>query len=251
MRSNYCPRLSGFGEIYYLEASRYADRPFAEAYNVTLAIFDLDNTLIAGDSDYLWGEFVCERGLVDSADFAARNEQFYADYQAGNLDIDAYLRFALAPLKGRPAAELDALHRQFMAAKIIPIMLPAAAALIEAHRERGHELLIVTATNAFITRPIAEALNIPELLACEGEVIDGVYTGEPIGIPSYHQGKVVRLRAWLAGRSSRLEGAYCYSDSHNDLPLLQLVDNPVAVDPDDRLREYALASGWPVISLRN
>lgn len=218
---------------------------------MTLAIFDLDNTLIGGDSDYLWGEFVCERGLVDSADFATKNEQFYADYQAGELDIDAYLRFALTPLKGRPTAELNELHREFMAAKIQPIMLCAATALIEDHRQRGHELLIVTATNSFITRPIADALQIPELLACDGEIVDGVYTGEPIGVPSYHEGKVVRLRAWLAGRDTKLAGAFFYSDSHNDLPLLELVDNPVAVDPDDRLRAHAIAAGWPVISLRD
>lgn len=217
---------------------------------MTLAIFDLDNTLIGGDSDNLWGRFVCERGLVDGADFAARNDQFYADYQAGNLDIVAYLRFALGPLKGRPLEELDAWHRDFMASKIEPIMLPAATRLINSHRAKGHELLIVTATNYFITRPIADALGVEELLACEGEIVDGRYTGEPAGVPSYHEGKVIRLRQWLAGRETSLEGAFCYSDSHNDLPLMQLVDNPVAVDPDDTLRAHALAAGWPVISLR-
>jgi HAD superfamily hydrolase (TIGR01490 family) len=218
---------------------------------VTLAIFDLDNTLIGGDSDYLWGQFVCERGLVDSADFAAQNDQFYADYQAGSLDIDAYLRFALAPLAGHSREQLDAWHRDFMASKIEPIMLPAATRLINSHRARGHELLIVTATNYFITRPIADALGVEELLACEGEIVDGRYTGEPAGVPSYHEGKVVRLHQWLAGRKTSLVGAFCYSDSHNDLPLMQLVDNPVAVDPDDLLRAHALAAGWPVISLRD
>jgi HAD superfamily hydrolase (TIGR01490 family) len=217
---------------------------------VTLAIFDLDNTLISGDSDNLWGSFVCEQGLVDGEDFAARNDQFYADYQSGSLDIDAYLRFALAPLKGHPQSELNGWHRDFMASKIEPIMLPRAAALIADHRQRGHELLIITATNHFITRPIATALGVSELLACEAEIVDGLYTGEPSGIPSYHAGKVTRLYDWLDGRDTTLEGAYFYSDSHNDLPLLELVDNPVAVDPDETLLARAHAEGWPVISLR-
>jgi HAD superfamily hydrolase (TIGR01490 family) len=218
---------------------------------VTLAIFDLDNTLIGGDSDYLWGCFVCEQGLVDGDEFAARNEQFYADYQAGKLDIRAYLRFALSPLVGQAPETLAAWHRKFMATKIEPIMLPKAAALIESHRKRGHELLIVTATNHFITRPIADTLGIAELLACEAEMVDGRYTGEPAGVPSYHEGKVTRLRAWLADRDTTLDGAYFYSDSHNDLPLLKLVDHPVAVDPDPTLLAHAEAAGWPVISLRD
>lgn len=218
---------------------------------MTLAIFDLDNTLLGGDSDNLWGQFVCERGLVDGDDFAARNAQFYEDYKAGTLDIDAYLRFALATLVGHSREELDAWHRDFMASKIEPILLPKADQLIASHRAQGHALLIITATNEFITRPIAELLGIPELIACEGETVDGRYTGEPRGVPSYHAGKVTRLQAWLAERDISLDGAFFYSDSHNDLPLLKLVDNPVAVDPDDRLRSYAVQKGWPVISLRD
>jgi HAD superfamily hydrolase (TIGR01490 family) len=217
---------------------------------VTLAIFDLDNTLIAGDSDHLWGCFLCDRGLVDSAAFAERNAQFYRDYQAGELDIQAYLRFALAPLAGRPPAELAAWHRAFMREVIQPIMLPAAAALLEQHREQGHTLLIITATNAFITAPIARALGVEHLLACEAETVDGVYTGEPSGVPSYHSGKVTRLESWRRERGESLAGAWFYSDSHNDLPLLERVDNPVAVDPDERLRQRAEQAGWPVISLR-
>ena len=224
---------------------------FPETPFVTLAIFDLDNTLIGGDSDHLWGQFVCENGLVDGEDFAARNERFYEDYKAGKLDIDAYLRFALAPLVNHPQEELAAWHRDFMSSKIAPIMLPKAAQLIADHRERGHELLIITATNDFITRPIARALGIPELLACEAEIVDGFYTGEPLGIPSYHAGKVTRLYDWLEDRETTLQGAWFYSDSHNDLPLLELVDNPVAVDPDDTLLARARELGWPVISLRD
>ena len=217
---------------------------------MTLAIFDLDNTLIGGDSDHLWGQFVCELGLVDSEDFARRNEQFYADYKSGDLDIDAYLRFALSTLKGHSRIQLDIWHQAFMDSKIKPIMLPGADDLIADHRRRGHELLIITATNRFITEPIARALGVENLVACEAEIVDGQYTGEPSGVPSYHAGKVTRLLDWLDGRGITLAGSWFYSDSHNDLPLLELVDNPVAVDPDDTLRTRALERGWPVMSLR-
>lgn len=217
---------------------------------MTLAIFDLDNTLIGGDSDYLWGQFLCERGLVDSEHFAAENERFYAEYESGSLDINAYLRFALGPLRGRPPEVLAGWHRDFMRSKIEPLILPAGRALLDQHRQRGDQLLIITATNAFITRPIANALGVAELLACEGEMAGGRYTGEPAGVPSYGPGKVTRLRAWAGERGAALDGAWFYSDSHNDLPLLELVDNPVAVDPDETLRAHAEATGWPIISLR-
>jgi len=217
---------------------------------VTLAIFDLDNTLIGGDSDHLWGQFVCEQGLAEDDDFGARADRFYADYAAGSLDIDAYLRFALSPLTGRPPEEIEEWHRQFMASKISPILLPAATALIDRHRQQGHVLLIITATNSYITAPIARALGVEHLIACEGEIVDGRYTGEPVGVPSFQEGKVTRLRQWLEGRPESLDGAWFYSDSHNDLALLELVDNPVAVDPDDTLRAVAADRGWPVISLR-
>ncbi len=217
---------------------------------MTLAIFDLDNTLIAGDSDHLWGCFLCDEGLVDPVEYARRNEAFYRDYQAGTLDVEAYLRFALTPLAGRDPAELEAWHAKFMDAVIRPLMLPAARTLIEEHRAQGHTLLVITATNEFITRPIASALGIPTLLACEAEQIDGRYTGEPRGTPSFHRGKITRLEAWREASGEALAGAWFYSDSHNDLPLLEYVDNPVAVDPDPRLREHAERAGWPVISLR-
>lgn len=217
---------------------------------MALAIFDLDNTLIGGDSDHLWGQFVCEQGIVVGADFSARNDQFYADYQAGKLDIQAYLRFALSPLRGRDRDTLAQWHARFMATKIAPIMLPRARALVDRHRARGDVLLVITATNRFITEPIALAMGIPDIIACEPEIIDGQYTGEPIGTPSYKEGKVERLQQWLAGRDISLEGAYFYSDSHNDLPLLELVDKPVAVDPDATLLVRARERGWPIISLR-
>ncbi len=217
---------------------------------MTLAIFDLDNTLIAGDSDHLWGQFVCTQGLVDSGSFARDNERFYRDYQAGTLDIDAYLRFALGPLKGRSPEELAPLHRQFMREKIEPIVLPQALGLIDSHRRQGHRLLVITATNHFITRPIVDALGIADLLACEAEISEGRYTGEPIGIPSYHSGKVLRLQAWLQQQQLSLAGSWFYSDSHNDLPLLEQVDYAVAVDPDPTLKARAVEAGWPIISLR-
>ncbi|MFK8047383.1 MAG: HAD family hydrolase [Halioglobus sp.] len=217
---------------------------------MTLAIFDLDNTLIGGDSDNLWGQFLCENGLVESDDFSLRNEQFYQDYQAGSLDVDAYLRFALLPLKNQPPETLAGWHRDFMKLKIEPIILPSALELIEQHRALGHKPLIITATNEFITRPIADRLNIEDMLACEAEMVNGQYTGRPIGVPSYHSGKVTRLKTWLAQHDGDMEGAFFYSDSHNDLPLLEIVDNPVAVDPDEKLHDYALDKGWPIISLR-
>ena len=179
---------------------------------MTLAIFDLDNTLIGGDSDNLWGQFLCEQHLVETTDYAQRNDQFYADYQAGQLDIDAYLRFALSALKGHSPRQLKDWHLAFMASKITPIMLPKAAALIDDHRQRGHELLVITATNRFITEPIVQSLGIQNLIASEGEIIDGRYTGEPSGVPSYHSGKVTRLYEWLDGGKASVDGAWFYGD---------------------------------------
>ena len=217
---------------------------------MTLAIFDLDNTLIGGDSDNLWGQYLVDRGLVDTGGFAEKNNQFYEDYKTGSLDIDAYLRFALGPLKGQPRIRLDAWHKDFMRTVIQPIMLPKAKALIADHKKQGHTLLIITATNVFITRPIAEALGIETLLGCEAEIVDDLYTGEPIGVPTYREGKVTRLKDWLHEGDENMAGAYFYSDSHHDLALLEMVDHPVAVDPDDKLRARALEAGWPVMSLR-
>lgn len=217
---------------------------------MSLAIFDLDNTLIAGDSDYLWGEFLVERGRVDPVDYRAGNERFYQDYQKGTLDIHAYLEFALAPLKGFAPQELQALHESFMAEKIAPIWLPKAEALIRSHRDRGHTLLIITATNRFITEPIARKLGITQLLASEPELMDGRYTGRATGVPCFQGGKVTRLQQWLSQHGEPLEGSYFYSDSANDIPLLEAVAHPVVVDPDPRLRTYAEARAIPIISLR-
>jgi HAD superfamily hydrolase (TIGR01490 family) len=215
-----------------------------------LAIFDLDHTLLAGDSDHLWGEFMIEQGLVEAAGHKRQNDRFYADYLAGSLDIAAYTRFALEPLVRLGPARLLPLREQFVARVIDPIVAPAAPALLERHRIQGDELLIITATNRFITEPIAALLGVENLLATDGECVDGRYTGELAGIPCYREGKVRRLEQWLGERHERYDVITFYSDSHNDLPLLRHVQQPVAVDPDARLRAEAERAGWPIISLR-
>ena len=217
---------------------------------MALAIFDLDNTLLAGDSDQAWGEYVCETGLVDGESYRRENAAFFRDYEAGRLDIHAYLRHALLPLAGQDLAQAEAWHRDFMAAKIEPMFLPAADALLQKHRDRGDELLIITATNRYITAPIAARMGVEHLLACEVEIVDGRYTGASTGVPSIGAGKVERLRQWGGERNLDMAGSWFYSDSHNDLPLLEAVDNPVAVDPDGQLLTIARQRGWPIISLR-
>ena len=217
---------------------------------MTLAIFDLDNTLIAGDSDHLWGEFLCDRGVVDGEHFRATNAQFFADYERGDLDIAAYSAFALGPLTGRTPAEVAPLQAAFMANCIQPLFLPAAEALIEEHRALNHRPLIITATNEFVTRPIAERLGIDTLLGCAVQMHDGVFTGRATGTLTYREGKVKRLTEWLDEEGEDLRGAWFYSDSHNDLPLLELVDNPVLVDPDETLAAVGRERAWPAITLR-
>ena len=217
---------------------------------MSLAVFDLDNTLLGGDSDYLWGQFLVEQGLVDSEHYERENQQFYAAYEAGTLDIDEYQGFMLRPLTGRPLAELQAWRERFMAEKIQPILLPKAVELLNQHRAAGDRLVIITATNRFITAPIAERLGVAHLLATEPELVDGRYTGRTVGIPCFQQGKVQRLNQWLADQGLDLSDSWFYSDSHNDLPLLNRVTRPVAVDPDPTLAAHAREQGWPIISLR-
>lgn len=215
-----------------------------------LAIFDLDQTLLAGDSDHAWGEFLVERGFVDGTAYRAANDRFFADYRAGTLDIFEFLAFALAPLARLDDATLERLRTEFLESRIRPMIAPGAPALLERHRERGDTLVIVTSTNRFITAPIAHLLGVADLIATEPETRAGRYTGRPAGTPCYREGKVTRLEDWMRARGESLEGSWCYSDSHNDLPLLERAAHPVAVDPDDALRREALARGWPVISLR-
>lgn len=222
---------------------------------LTLAIFDLDNTLLKGDSDHAWGEFLIEQGLVNKEVHKKANDQFYQDYLDGDLDINAYLEFALGPIANKTPEELEPLKNKFVATKIQNLILPKAEALLERHRQAGDYLLIITATNQFVTQPIADLLGVDELIACKTEMVDGRYTGKPTGIPSYHSGKVTRLQSWLAQQESKgnkvnLACTPFYSDSHNDIPLLEIVGNPIAVDPDDKLREYAKKRQWQCISLR-
>lgn len=217
---------------------------------MTLAIFDLDNTLLNGDSDHAWGEFLVAQGHVDEADYRRQNDEFYRQYQAGTLKIQDYLSFALAPLTQFDAQQLAALHQQFMAEIITPMYLPKAAELLAKHREQGHFLLIITATNDFVTTPIANWLGVDDILATQAEIRNQRYTGQIVGTPCFQQGKVTRLKAWLELQQHSLDGSYFYSDSVNDLPLLELVESPVVVDGDDALQKIAQQRQWPCISLR-
>ncbi|WP_299939634.1 HAD family hydrolase [uncultured Microbulbifer sp.] len=216
-----------------------------------LAIFDLDNTLIGGDSDHAWGEFLVQRSHVDGEHYRSTNDRFYRDYQRGELDISAYLEFALAPLSLLSREQLESLQREFMQEVVSALWLPRAQALIGEHRRKGHHIMIITATNRFVVEPIAAHLGVDTLLATEPEELEGRFTGRVVGEPCYRAGKVVRLHQWLAHNAVYTRGQkWFYSDSINDLPLLTEVEHPVAVDPDARLRTEAEARGWPVISLR-
>ena len=216
-----------------------------------LAIFDLDNTLLAGDSDHSWGEFLCRKGYVDADDYRARNDQFYADYVAGKLDVLAYQNFCQEVLGRTARATLDVWHAEFMRDYIEPIILPKGEALIAEHRKAGDFIMMITATNSFITGPIAQRLGMDHLIATECGMQNGQYTGQLVGVPSFQAGKITRLNSWLADNRANLLDSHFYSDSHNDLPLLEKVARAVAVDPDEHLRAIALERGWDVISLRD
>ena len=218
--------------------------------DMTLAIFDLDNTLLSGDSDYLWGEFLCERNIVDSVRYREKNREFFEAYESGTLDIMKFLEFSLEPLSRNDPQNLARWHAEYMTEKIEPLITDKARRLVEQHRDKGDTLLIVTATNSFVTRPIASRFGIDNLIATDPEIAAGRYTGRVAGEPSFREGKVSRLRQWLGNNDETLAGSTFYSDSHNDLPLLELVDSPVAVDPDDILKAEAETRGWPIISLR-
>ena len=218
---------------------------------MSLAIFDLDNTLIADDSDYLWGQFLVDQGIVDKNHYESVNAKFYDDYKQGTLDIVEFLRFSLKPLADHNPEQLYQWRAQFIEQAIKPLMLNAAQQLIDKHKDRGDTLLVITATNRFVTEPIVRLYGIENLLATAPEFIDGRYTGGFNGIPCFQEGKVKLLEAWLKDSSETMQDSWFYSDSHNDLPLLKLVDNPVAVDPDEKLTEFASAANWPIISLRN
>ena len=218
---------------------------------MTLAIFDLDNTLLNGDSDYLWGQFLAQQGRVDAAYYEKENQRFYDEYVAGTLDIFEFLEFSLAPLSKMEMSDLAKLHNQFMDECIRPAITEKSRLLIQEHIDKEDTLLIITATNLFITAPIANELNIPNILATEPEIINKRYSGKVFGTPCFREGKVERLKIWLKGTGMNLADSCFYSDSHNDLPLLEMVKRPIAVDPDDTLRSHAEMKGWEIISLRN
>jgi HAD superfamily hydrolase (TIGR01490 family) len=221
-----------------------------------LALFDLDHTLIPTDSDHEWGRFMVRHGMVEAESFTRENDRFFADYKAGRLDIHAYLIAMLTPLSKYTRAQLAAYHEQYMHEVIRPAILPVALDLVRRHRDAGDLCCLVTATNAFITGPIATAFGIDTLIACEAQTVDGhpdsAYTGRPTGTPSYREGKIVRTEAWLAslGKSwPDFECSYFYSDSHNDIPLLEKVTDPIATNPDDTLRAHAQTRGWRILDL--
>jgi len=216
-----------------------------------LAIFDLDNTLLAGDSDYLWGKFLVDQGEVDGEVYETTNQHFYDDYKTGTLDIFAFLSFSLEPLTRLSDERLAELQNQYINDVIQPLISPNALSLVNQHREAGDTLLIITATNHFITAPIAKLFGIENLLATDPEIIDGRYTGKVAGTPCYQKGKVTRLKRWLEEHDQNLTDSCFYSDSHNDLPLLLQVKHPVAVDPDDVLRQYAEDNDWKILQLHN
>ncbi len=218
---------------------------------MALAIFDLDETLIRADSDHEWGRFLIRKGLVEKASHERRNDEFYRQYQHGELDVDAYLAFACDVLTRYSREALDAYRAEFMSEVISPLILPQARQLIADHKERGDYPLVITSTLEFITAPIVEALGIQTLIAPVPEVREGRYTGRITGVPSFAEGKVTRLHQWLEDTGKVLDGAHFYSDSHNDLPLLRLVDHPVAVDPDPVLLAEATRRKWKIISLRD
>jgi HAD superfamily hydrolase (TIGR01490 family) len=219
-----------------------------------IALFDLDNTLLAGDSDYNWGLFLINEGLLDGKTHQARNDQFYQDYKNGNLDIYKFLEFQLKPLSEHSKAFLDTLHLKYMENVIRPMMTQKAQDLVDTHKAAGDLCVVITATNSFVTKPIATAYGIEHLIGTDPEIKDGQYTGGVQGVPSFQEGKVTRINDWLKARGQHLDDfgkSYFYSDSHNDLPLMKRVTNPVAVDADPTLTAYAEQNQWPHISLRN
>ncbi len=218
-----------------------------------LALFDLDNTLLSGDSDFEWAQFLIELGVIDRELYEARNQHFYEQYKAGTLDIDEFLDFQLKPLSRHARHVLDGWHEQFMRNKVRGMMGRPAQDLVEQHRAAGDICVIITATNSFVTAPIARAFEVEHLIATEPEQVNGEFTGRVAGIPSFREGKITRLESWMGERGwswNSFSDTTFYSDSLNDLPLLGKVRHPVAVDPDATLHAHAERQGWRIISLR-
>lgn len=215
-----------------------------------LTLFDLDNTLITNDSDFLWGQYLVDNNIVDPHQYEEKNRQFFEDYEQGNLDIDSYLRFSLEPLTQFPLKQLYQWRAHYVESIIQPLIAPGTPALLQKHRAQGDTLLIISATNLFVTQPIAELLGIEHIISTIPEMINGQYTGNYLGTPTFQQGKVSALEEWMNKHGHTLAGSTFYSDSHNDLPLLEQVDHPVAVNPDERLAQIAGKRNWPIIDLR-
>jgi HAD superfamily hydrolase (TIGR01490 family) len=218
-----------------------------------LALFDLDNTLLTGDSDFEWAQFLISKGVVDREVHEAKNHEFYEQYKAGTLNIHAFLDFQLKPLARHPREQLHAWRLEYLQHRVLPMITDKARALVRKHQEEAEMVAIITATNRFVTAPIAREFGVEHLIATEVEEIDGQYTGRGSGIPCFKEHKITRLDMWLSGLGMLWEDvseSWFYSDSLNDLPLLQRVDHPLAVDPDATLEAHARLVGWPIISLR-
>lgn len=214
---------------------------------MALAIFDLDNTLLSGDSDHAWGMFLADLKVVDAAHQREQQERYYADYVAGRLDIHEFLRFQLQPLRDNDRANLEMWRTQFVSERVLPMITDHARKLVAGHRRQKHTLIIITATNQFITQPIADEFGVDALIATRPEEIDGQFTGAVHQPPSFREGKVELLNHWLRNHGHTLQGSWFYTDSHNDLPLLRLVDYPVAVNADPVLLEEAGRNHWPIL----
>ncbi len=215
-----------------------------------LALFDLDETLLAGDSDYLWGQYLVQQGAVDGDTYERTNKEFYEQYKQGTLNIYEFSRFAFKPLSEHPIEKLQQWRAEFVEQKIKPIMTNKGIETLEKHRAAGDRLVIITATNRFITEPIAELYNVTQLIATEPEIVNGKYTGE-LTVPCFAHHKKDRLDEWLESCGLNLQGSHGYSDSHNDIPLLNAVTHPYAVNPDDKLRAHAEHNDWEIISFRD
>ena len=218
-----------------------------------LALFDLDNTLLNGDSDFEWSQFLIRIGVLDAELFEAQNLKFYEQYKAGTLDIHEFLDFQLKPLSRHPRSTLDTWHQQFMIESVMPMVTQPSRELVAKHLAAGDVCVIITATNSFVTAPIASEFGIEHLIATEPEHKGGEFTGRVEGVPSFKEGKITRLNQWLTARGWTLDSfddTTFYSDSLNDLPLLKIVQHPVAANPDDTLRAHAEKFGWPIVNLR-
>jgi HAD superfamily hydrolase (TIGR01490 family) len=218
-----------------------------------LALFDLDNTLLSGDSDYEWTQHLISKGVLDRDSFEKRNTEFFEQYKSGTLNIHEFLDFQLAPLADNTRTDLQTWHSEFMADRVRPLIGQKARDLVTRHQDNGDLCAMVTATNSFVTGPICRELKIPHLIATIPAQENGRFTGKPRGTPAFREGKVTRIEDWLESMGlcwKSFERSWFYSDSLNDLPLLSLVSNPVAVDPDSTLHDYAESAGWPILSLR-